>query len=183
MELEKQFTHTGIRHTTSSDMVTLDQEDYTKSIKPMVSAQLAAMKEDEQLNETMRACYLTLLGAAAWMQQTRMDMGVYISALQRVSHKPLAVHLRHFNRVIRYMQKNPKRLEYRALRPPVFLIGIGDSAFKMPDEADTSPLVMRGYMWALASRRDSTYNLQVLEYVSSRQRHICRGVWSAELHN
>ena len=87
LELEKQFIHTGIRHTISSDVVTLDQEDYANSIKPMVSAQLAAMKEEEPLNETMRACYLTLLGAAAWMQQTRMYMGVYISALQRVSHK------------------------------------------------------------------------------------------------
>ena len=117
------------------------------------------------------------------MQQTRIDMGVYISALQRVSHKPFAVHLRRLNRVFRYMQKNPRRLEYRALRPPVFLIGIGDSAFKMPDEADASPLVMRGYVWALASYSDSKYNLQVLEYVSSRQHHVCRGVWSAELHN
>ena len=106
-----------------------------------------------------------------------------MSALQRVSHKPLAVHLRRLNRVIRYMQKNPRRLEYRALRPPVFLIGIGDSAFKVPDEADASPLVMRGYVWALASHHDSKYNLQVLEYVSSRQNHVCRGVWSAELHN
>ena len=63
------------------------------------------------------------------------------------------------------------------------MIGIGDSAFKMPEEADASPLVMRGYVWALASLHDSTYNLQVLEYVSSRQHHVCRGVWSAELHN
>ena len=53
----------------------------------------------------------------------------------------------------------------------------------MPDESDASPLVMRGYVWALASHRDSEFNLQVLEYVSSRQHHVCRGVWSAELHN
>ena len=65
----------------------------------------------------------------------------------------------------------------------MFLIGIGDSAFKMPEEADASPLVMRGYVWALASHDGSKYNLQVLEYVSSRQHHVCRGVWSAELHN
>ena len=133
------------------------------------------MKDTEPLDETLRACYLTLLGAAAWMLQTRMDMGVYISALQRVSHKPTAVHLRRLNRVIRYMQRNPRRLEYRALRPPVVLIGIGDSAFKMPDESDSSPLVMRGYVWALASHRDSEFNLQVLGYVSSRQHHRCMG--------
>ena len=102
------------------------------------------MSDDELLDETLRACYLTLLGAAAWMLLTRMDMGIYISALQRVSHKPAAIHLRRLNRVIRYMQRNPRRLEYRALRPPVVLIGIGDNAFKMPGEQDTGPLVMKG---------------------------------------
>ena len=185
LEMDKVFIHTGIRHTISDqrDLVTLDQEDYAASIKPLVSAQLAVMPDNELLNDTLRACYLTLLGAAAWMLLTRMDVGVYISALQRVSHKPAAIHLRRLNRVIRYMHRNPRRLEYRALRPPVVLIGIGDSAFKMPDEQDANPLVMRGYVWALASHQDANFELQVLEYTSSRQNHVCRGVWSAELHN
>ena len=183
--MSKQFIHTGIRHTISEqrDHVTLDQEEYAQSIKPLVSATLATMKDEDMLDDTMRACYLTLLGAAAWMLQTRMDMGVYISALQRVSHKPAAIHLKRLSRVIRYMQRQPRRLEYRALRPPIMLVGIGDSAFRMPDEQDSSPLVMRGYVWALASHRDAEFKLQVLEYVSSRQHHVCRGVWSAELHN
>ena len=42
--------------------------------------------------------------------------------------------------------------------------------------------------WALASRvgdhrQDASCQLQVLEYTSSRQNHVCRGVWSAELHH
>ena len=38
-------------------------------------------------------------------------------------------------------------------------------------------------MWALASHKDGEFQLQVLEYTSSRQNHVCRGNWNAELHN
>ena len=56
--------------------------------------------------------------------------------------------------------------------------------------------MMRGYMIALAHRSTTTgeasrsapsskmqFELQMLDYASGRQHRICRGVWSAELHN
>ena len=43
--MAKTFIHTGIRRIISNDLklMTLDQEDYAVSIKPVASAQLAAM--------------------------------------------------------------------------------------------------------------------------------------------
>jgi hypothetical protein len=134
------------------------------------------------------------------MLQTRLDVAVYVHSLQRVSKKPTGVSLRRLNRIVRYVQKNSRSLEYRPLPPPVILIGIGDSAYQAGPEDDTnSPLVMRGYAIALAhgpmainasmgSVRASPvggqqYKLQLLEYVAGKQTHVCRGVWSAELYN
>ena len=34
-----------------------------------------------------------------------------------------------------------------------------------------------------SAKRTASYDLQVLEYVCGKQSHVCRGVWSAELHN
>ena len=86
------------------------------------------------------------------------------------------------------MQRHPAKLTYRRLSPPVKLIAIGDSAYQAPSEQEAGdPLVMRGYVLALAheTERDGRlqYQLQLLDYLAGKQHHICRGVWSAELHN
>ena len=66
-------------------------------------------------------------------------------------------------------------------------MAIGDSAFKVPtdDEDNTDALVMRGYAIALGpfDASTQTWSLQVLDICGGKQSHVCRGVWSAELHN
>ena len=46
-------------------------------------------------------------------------------------------------------------------------------------------MVMRGYCIALAHWDQATWTwaIQLLEYLSGKQKHVCRGVWSAELLN
>jgi len=115
-----------------------------------------------------------------------MDMVVYISALQRHSKAPLAIHLRRLNRVIKYMQTHPMRITYNKLPLPVELIAIGDSAYQAPDEDSAKdPLVMRGFAIALAhwNATEKVYSVQLIEYLGGKQSHVCRGVWGAELHN
>ena len=194
MEFTKEFFHTGIKHVSndSHDLVTLDQVDYADAIKPISMAQLHKLNDDGSLDEVHTACFLTLLGAVAWLVQTRLDIVVYVSALQRHSHAPLAIHLKRLNRLVRYIQKNPQKLYYRPLPLPVRLIAVGGSAYQAPSDLSgrctvgvTDPLVMRGYLIALAHYEEDTktYQLQILEYVAGKQNHVCRGVWSAELFN
>ena len=101
---------------------------------------------------------MTLLGTTAWVLQTRMDIAVYASALQRHMHAPRAIDLRRLNRVILWTQRNPKGLEYHQLPEPRVLLAIGDSAFQAPTDAEIvegrDPLVMRGYILAWAHRAD-----------------------------
>ena len=199
MERNDTFMHTGIRHWISPkrDHATLDHIEYAVALKPVTSAELQALDDDSDLPPSLQACYKSLLGGAAWTMSTRTDVAVYIASLQRHAQRPKAVHLRRLNRAIRYMQTHPMKLEYRRLKLPVGLVAVGDSAYQAPRTEDGGdPLVMRGYMIALAHRSTASgeasrsapsgkmqFELQMLDYASGRPHHVCRGVWSAELHN
>ena len=187
MTYETTFIHTGIRHTYHKETkeYTLDQDDYSKALRPVTHADLLKAKDDVDLNEYFYACFLTLLGAVAWLSQTRLDVLVYISSLQRVSKKPTTLALKRLNRLVRYIQKHPHPLRYRRLLLPVKLCLIGDSAFRAPTGAEDGAMVMRGFLVALGhyDEKSTTWFLQILEYLCGRQKHVCRGVWSAELLN
>ena len=185
------------------------------------------LKDDEELQGLLQNCFMTLLGATAWLLQTRMEIAVYVSALQRHMHCPRAMDLRRLNRVIRWVQRNPRGLTYQQLPEPRILLAVGDSAFQSPSDEDITagkePLVMRGYILAWAHRIEKEpkvstvadggggaygaspaaqatttntrkvphgvtigqrkYLLQVIDYTAGKQNHVCRGVWSSELHN
>ena len=99
---------------------------------------------------------MTLLGTTAWVLPTRMEVAVYVSALQRHMHSPRAIDLRRLNRISRWVQRNPRGLTYKQLPVPRVLLAIGDSAFQVPTDEEivdgTNPLVMRGYILAWAHR-------------------------------
>ena len=78
----------------------------------MTLPELMKLKDTEELQGLLQNCFMTLLGATAWLLQTRMEVAVYVSALQRHMHAPRAIDLRRLNRVIRWVQRNPRGLTY-----------------------------------------------------------------------
>ena len=84
---------------------------------------------DDRLNETLNACFLTLLGAAAWQLQTGMDIAVYVPALQCVCHIAKIIRLKRLNHLVRHVQQHPQALMYKPLKLLVCLIAVGDSAY------------------------------------------------------
>ena len=73
---------------------------------------------------------MSLLGAVAYALMTRIDVAVFVCAMQRVTHKPKVIHVKRFNAVLRWMQANPKRLAFRPATGPSHLRCVGDAAFK-----------------------------------------------------
>ena len=232
MEQESSFSYTGINHTRIQDKdghefhYVLDHTEHASAIHPVTLPELMKMKDNDPLEGLLHNCFMTLLGATAWLLQTRMEVAVYVSALQRQMRSARAIDLRRLNRVIRWVQRNPRGLTYQQLPEPRVLLAIGDSAFQAPTdeemEAGSNPLVMRGYILAWAHRIDERpptttassggsaygaspagkatttikpkvpngvtighrkYVLQVIGYTAGKQNHVCRGVWSSELHN
>ena len=203
MTIEDTFIHTCIRHTvvrekaTASDgstqqfKIVLDQNDYAAALKPVEHHSMASLKDDVNLTGLLFSCYLTLLGALAWLMQTRIDVAVYVAYLQRYCKQPTARHLRMMNRLLRFVHRSPKSLTYAQLPEPLSLVMVGDSAFQAPskEEEAVDPLVMRGYVLAFAHETPnrqgdgSTHQLHLIEWSCGKQKHVCRGVWSSELHN
>ena len=151
---DETFIHTGIQHTKVKDgngptfKYILDQNEYASAINPVAIPELMKMKDNDPLEGLLHNCFMTLLGATAWLLQTRMEIAVYVSALQRQMRPARAIDLRRLNRVIRWVQRNPRGLTYQQLPEPRVLLAIGDSAFQAPTdeemEAGSNPLVMRG---------------------------------------
>ena len=136
----------------------LDQNDYAAAIQPVVMPELMKLNDNDVLQGLLQCCFMTLLGAVAWLLQTRIEVAVYVSPLQRHMHAPRAIDLRRLNRVIRWVQRHPRGLTYQQLPEPRVLLAVGDSAFQAPSDEELAsgkgPLVMRGYIIAWAHRID-----------------------------
>ena len=94
MEQQDVFFHTGIKHTRVRNNNNREfrygwgQNDYASVIKLATLPELLKAKDDKPLQGLLLTCFHTLLGAVARLLQARMDIAVYVSALQRRMHAP-----------------------------------------------------------------------------------------------
>ena len=68
--------------------------------------------------EELMILFMSLIGAIAYALLIRLDVAVFVCALQRVTHKPQIIHIKRANAVVRYMQKNLKHLTYKHFSSP-----------------------------------------------------------------
>ena len=68
--------------------------------------------------------------ALAYALQTRIDLGVYVVALQRIAHEPCYLHLRRLNALARCAQKHPLQLKYGAMKCSQLLEAHSDAGFR-----------------------------------------------------
>ena len=134
------FTNCGLRHIQdpTTFCITLDQEEYVKNIKPIVHQDLKGKSSDNDCTPELVQLFMSLLGAVAYALMTRIDVAVFVCALQRVTHKPKIIHIKRLNAVLRWMQANPKRLTFRPAKGLSTLRCVGDAAFKREEEAGHS---------------------------------------------
>lgn len=179
------FTHCGIEHETDKQArtITLHQRPYVKQLKLMDAATLNSMKSDELLPTALIEQFQSLLGALSWLTQTRLDICVYVVALQRAAKSPRAEHGLRLNRVAKWARRKDSALVFCILANPVRIVAISDSAFR---KEDVLGLAIRGAIIALV---DSLFGadelggaVHVLEFYSRKQRRVTRSTFSAELN-
>ncbi len=109
------FTNCGVRHIQCkiTMQITLDQTEYTASLRVIIHAQLRGAKPEDLCGDELHQLYQSLLGAVAYLTHTRVDIMVFIVALQRVAAKPCIIHVKRLNKLLTWTQKNPKKLVYR----------------------------------------------------------------------
>jgi len=177
------FEHCGIMHDqdVNSKATTVHQNHYIKQIKPMKDDHVRHMDPLTEVDERTKTVYMSLLGGIAWVVQTRPDVAVYVSSLQRHLQNPRATDVLNLNRVLRYLKRQPMSIVYRRVSKPWRLAIISDSAFQSKDQ---DCLALRSGIIALTSV-DTVGKVQVqpIEYLCKKQQHVCRSTYAAELHS
>ena len=59
---------------------------------------------------------MSLLGAIAYLAHTRLDIVVFVCALQRFAHAPKVEHARKLNKLVSWTKKHPNKLMYKDLQ-------------------------------------------------------------------
>ncbi|CAJ1446370.1 unnamed protein product [Effrenium voratum] len=185
MKVEKgNFTHLGLKHETSADgMVTISQEHYIRELRLIPEEELKLQPKEQLVGPDYHKYYMSLLGGVAWTTQTRMDIIVYVSALQRKLQSPVVEDLLKLNRLVRYIKQNPLKLVYHKITGPLKLMAITDSAYRGEDQ---DHLAVRSGLIVLISAKGPVVGnnpIQILEYISKKQSRVCRSTFTAELYS
>ena len=107
-------------------------------MKPIIHQDIKGLSSDTECMVEIIQLSMSLLGAVAYALMTRIDVAVFVCAMQRVTHKPKIIHVKRLNAVLRWMQASPKRLIFKPATGPSHLICVGDAAFKKKEEAGDS---------------------------------------------
>ncbi len=190
------FTNCGVRHCQDEKTfeVTLDQTEYLSALKPIVHAELVGANAATTVGEELQQLYMSLLGAAAFCLLTRIDVAIFLVALQRRTQSAQVIHVKRLNAVVRWMQRHPKKLCYRTQPAgPSWLKCISDSAFKK--ETDSGHAVKGAIFLRTASSSSKPIAAttepyavwlpsevaHILDFFSKTQRHVTRSTFSSEL--
>jgi hypothetical protein len=177
------FTHCGIAHETDEETghIIMHQHEYAKQLILMDTAPLISVDPSTPLNTLQHSQYLSLLGGASWMVQTRLDICVYICALQRAAKSPQAQHALRLVKVCKWIKRKSSQLLYKKLRTPTRISVASDAAFR---KEDVKGLAMRGAVIMITEHDDSQPggNCHILEWYARKQRRVTRSTFSAELN-
>ena len=136
-------------------------------------AELKSKKSAEAAGPELHELYRSLLGVAAFLLLTRIDIAVFVSALQRWCHAPLIIHVKRLNALTRWVKENPRCLHYyefgtdarggQMAKPSMHLRIFSDSAFK---KEESSGHCMRGSVYLLCEGQGP-------KHTRRQQHHIC----------
>jgi hypothetical protein len=178
------FEHCGIKHQQDLEkgVITLCQAHYAVQLKLMDLSSMNLKEPSTPLNALQTAQYLSLLGGLSWMAQTRVDVGVFICALQRAAKSPCVEHAVRLCKVVKWVKRRPCKLTYLKLTQPCRITVVSDSAFR---KESAGGLAMRGAIIGITSVSASSpgdSGFHVLEFFARKQRRVTRSTFSAELN-
>ena len=177
----KDFTHCGVRHhQDGTGAIYLDQNEYIKQLRTVDVKHLSNQADTTKLSEADHAKFRTILGALSWCTLTRLDIMVYITALQRKAQAPTKEHLMKCNRVVRWLRRNPFVTAIKLFKSKdMKIIVVSDAAFK---KETTAGLSIRGAVLGVgcADSRTPGGPFHVLEAYSRKQRRVTRSTLAAE---
>ena len=178
------FEHCGIMHDLQPDgSYHLHQNHFAQRLKNVDMSTVPTHLPASLLNLELIAVYMSALGSVAWLNQTRMDIAIYVQALQRNAKAPTAAHMSRLSCVIKWVKRKPMHMCYKRI-PSAWmkLLVCSDAAFRREDK---SGLAMRGSIIALSEDRGTNPGgvCNVIDFFARRQRRVVRSTFGAETHS
>jgi hypothetical protein len=187
------FTNCGVHHQQDkiTKEITLDQIHYVQNLRVIVHPQLSTGQPEDFAELSLQDLYMSLIGAVAYLAHTRIDILVFVSALQRHTSKPQLMHLKRLNKLLTWIQRNPKKLAYKKLSGGglkaettriTHLKQISDAAFKKETEDGYSlrgAVFVRGEGLLAEASVCKAGNNHVVDWVCKTQRHVARSTFAA----
>ncbi len=167
--------------------IKMNQNEYIAGITTISHPDVYGKPAEDECNAQLIQMYQSVLGAIAFTNLTRTDIMVFVSALQRVAHKPTHLHCKRLNAVVRWAQRNPKQLVYRRLSSEpngnTHLRMYSDAAFARDEDDGRS---MRGAVYLRCSGRESKHFDtdtigHLIDFQGRSQRKVVRATFTAEL--
>ena len=180
----KDFVFCGVRHKQADDgAVTMDQIKFLSACKPITEPRALTGKPDTVLAEAERRHFMSLLMTVAYSLLTRPDAAVFVTALQRESHKAQVIHVKRLNMLLKWLQSTPRGITYPVMEYPDMLLQISDSSYRA--KADDG-LSVRGLVSVRVRAESIHEGLKIVQchfvdWVSKAQRHVTRSTFSSEL--
>jgi hypothetical protein len=181
------FINCGVQHTQDARTkeITLDQIKYVGNLKTIAHPQLQSGQPEDEACPELHQLFMYLLGDVAYTAHTRVDVVVFISALQRHTAKPQIQHIKRLNKLLNWIQKHPKKLTYKSMgSDPSHLRVVSDAAFKRETEDGYR---LRGALFIRSGGRQAeapvapSSIIHILDWACRSQRHVTRSTFSAEL--
>ena len=115
--LWKDFANCGVRHLQdpTTKEIALDQIAFAQNLSKISHPELSTAKNEDQCSLQLHQLYTSLLGSAAYLAHTRVDALVFVSTLQRHNSKPQITHVKRLNKLVGWLQANPKKSSYKRL--------------------------------------------------------------------
>ena len=112
----------------------MDQDQYVQALRPIVHKDLVGKKAEEAASEQVSSLFLSLLMALAYALMTRVDLCIYVIALQRRTQAPLVGEVRRLNAIVRWAQKHPLCQTYMPMKCARHLEVHSDSGFRKEEK-------------------------------------------------
>ena len=179
-----QFTNCGVQYTMDKDHnVIMDQDDYIKTLRPIVSTELTGASAEALATKTVADQFVSLRGALAYTTLTQAWIQVYIVALQRVQ-EPTNLDVRRLNAITRKLQKDPQKLIFVGMKCSDTVDIHTDSGYRRMDTTeDVKGYGIRGCVVLRKGLKFKTNEpaVHLLDSICKSHRLVIRSSYGAEL--
>jgi hypothetical protein len=90
--------------------IALDQIKFAMNLTTIDHPQVSTGQGEDEACPDFHKLFMSLLGAVGYLEHTRVDVVVFVSALQRHTAKPQIQHIKKLSNLLTWAQKPPKKL-------------------------------------------------------------------------